>query len=96
MNDVAMMAVAQRPSEEFLSRGKRQFDRLNSESSKIARTTSHKALHPYLIGVAHRIGHLTNYSAISPATTGAPSWTGDRILDWFREQRPFVAALSER
>ncbi len=95
MNDVAMMAVAQRPSEEFLSRGKRQFDRLYSESSKIARIMS-ISVHPYLIGVAHRIGHFDELLSYIAGHDRVLFWTGDRILDWFREQRPFVAALSER
>ena len=87
MNDVAMMAVAQRPSEEFLTRGKRQFDRLYAESGKITRVMS-ISVHPYLIGVAHRIGYFEELLAYIAGHEGVLFLTGERILDWFRDQRP--------
>jgi allantoinase len=94
MNDVAMMAVAQRPSEEFLSRGKRQFDRLYAESSKIVRIMS-VSVHPYLIGVAHRIGYFEELLAYIAGHDNVLFCTGEQIVDWFRGQRPPASATSK-
>ena len=85
MNDVAMMAVAQHASDEFLTRGRRQFDRLFKESASITRIMS-ISLHPYLMGAPHRIGYLEELIDHMTAREGVVFWTGERILDWFHEQ----------
>jgi peptidoglycan/xylan/chitin deacetylase (PgdA/CDA1 family) len=83
LNDVAMMAVAQHASDELLRRGVRQFDRLYKESASITRIMS-ISVHPYLTGVAHRIGYLEELLDYIQARDGVVFWTGDRILDWYK------------
>jgi allantoinase len=84
INDVAMMAVAQHSSAEFLNRGLRQFDRLFDESAEIARIMS-ISIHPYLTGVPHRIGYLEDLLKHIAGRSGAVFLTGSQIVDWYRK-----------
>jgi peptidoglycan/xylan/chitin deacetylase (PgdA/CDA1 family) len=83
LNDVAISAVAQHSSDEMLTRGRRQFDRLYAESAETARVMS-ISLHPYLSGVPHRIGYVEELLDYISGHPGVAFWKGDRILDWFR------------
>lgn len=86
-NDITMMALQQHGAEELLRRGLDQFERLYRESEEITRVMA-ISLHPYITGVAHRIGYLERlYEAIA-AKPGVLFWTGEQILDWYRGQRP--------
>jgi allantoinase len=85
MNDVAMMAVAQHASDEFLKRGIRQFDRLYEESRTITRIMS-ISIHPYLTGAPHRIGYLEELLRYIKGKDGVVFWTGAEILDWYKAQ----------
>jgi hypothetical protein len=82
MNDVAMMAVAEHASDEWLKRGLRQFDRLYAESAEITRVMS-ISVHPYLTGVPHRIGYLEELLDAIRKKDGVVFWTGEQILDWY-------------
>lgn len=82
MNDVAMMAIAQHNSDEWLKRGVRQFERLYAESSGITRVMS-ISVHPYLTGVPHRIGYLEELLDAIRQKEGVVFWTGEQILDWY-------------
>jgi peptidoglycan/xylan/chitin deacetylase (PgdA/CDA1 family) len=86
MNDVSMMAVAQHPSDEWLKRGIRQFDRLYEESLQITRVMA-VSMHPYLSGVAHRIGYVEELLKYIIEKPGVLVWTGEQILDWYLEAR---------
>ncbi len=83
LNDVAISAVAQHSSEEILTRGRRQFDRLYAESTEHTRIMS-ISVHPYLSGVPHRIGYLEELLDYIAGHTGVEFWTGETILDWYR------------
>jgi hypothetical protein len=85
MNDVAMMAVGQHVSSEFLARGKLQFDRLYQESAQVTRIMS-ISVHPYLSGVPHRIGYFEELLDYIRQKEDVLFWTGEQILDWFKEQ----------
>ncbi len=87
MNDVAMMAVAQYPSDEWLKRGIRQFDRLYRESQTSARVMA-ISLHPYLSGVAHRIGYVEELFKYILDKPGVLVWKGEQILDWYLRVGP--------
>ena len=86
MNDVSMMAIAQHPSDEWLKRGIRQFDRLYEESLQITRVMA-VSMHPYLSGVAHRIGYVEELLKYIIEKPGVLVWTGEQILDWYLEAR---------
>jgi hypothetical protein len=83
MNDIAMMALQNHPSEEWLRRGIDQFDRLYSEGENSARIMA-ISVHPYITGVPHRIGYLEKLYEYILQRPGVLMWTGEQILDWYR------------
>jgi allantoinase len=83
MNDIAMMALQNHPSEEWLRRGIDQFDRLYAEGEKSARVMA-ISVHPYITGVPHRIGYLEKLYEYILQRPGVLMWTGEQILDWYR------------
>ena len=87
MNDICMMAVAQHASQEWLDRGIRQFDRLYQESAKSARVMA-ISMHPFLAGVPHRIGYVEEVFKHILNKPDVLFWTGEQILDWYRQVRP--------
>jgi len=82
MNDIAMMVLQNHPSEEWLRRGIEQFERLYAESERITRVMA-ISVHPYITGVAHRIGYLEKLYQHTGRRPGVLHWTGERILDWY-------------
>ena len=85
MNDIAMMALQHHPSEEWLRRGIDQFDRLYAEGESITRVMA-ISVHPYIMGVPHRIGYLEKLYKHITARPGVLLWTGEQILDWYVAQ----------
>jgi len=83
LNDVAISAVAQHSSDEMLTRGRRQFDRLYAESARTTRIMS-ISVHPYLSGAPHRIGYVEELLDYILGHPGVEFWTGEQILDWYR------------
>jgi len=67
--------------------GAAQFDRLYAESvaSGSARVMA-VSVHPYITGVAHRIGWLEKLYAHIASKPGVLMWTGESILDWYLAQ----------
>lgn len=87
INDVSIMAVQQHSSDELLKRGVRQFDHLFRESEHSMRVMA-ISVHPYLTGVPHRIGFLEELYKHIRKHDGVLMWTGEQILDWYREAHP--------
>jgi peptidoglycan/xylan/chitin deacetylase (PgdA/CDA1 family) len=85
MNDIAMMVLQNHPSEEWLRRGIEQFERLYAESERITRVMA-ISVHPYITGVAHRIGYLEKLYHHIGRRPGVLHWTGEQILDWYVAQ----------
>jgi allantoinase len=83
MNDIAMMALQNHPSEEWLRRGIDQFDRLYAEGEKTARVMA-ISVHPYITGAAHRIRYLEKLYEYILQRPGVALWTGEQILDWYK------------
>ena len=86
MNDIAMMALQNHPSEEWLRRGIDHFDRLYAEGEKTARVMA-ISVHPYITGVPHRIGYLEKLYEYILQRPGVVLWTGEQILDWYKKAR---------
>jgi allantoinase len=86
MNDIAMMALQNHPSEEWLRRGIDQFDRLYAEGEKTARVMA-ISVHPYITGAAHRIRYLEKLYEYILQRPGVALWTGEQILDWYKQAR---------
>ena len=83
MNDIPMMALQGHASEEWLRRGKDQFDRLYAESAGITRVMA-ISVHPYITGVAHRIGYLEKLYEHILRKSDVALWTGEQIYQWYR------------
>lgn len=82
-NDIPMMLLQHHASEEWLTRGRDQFDRLYQESADITRVMS-ISLHPYVTGVPHRIGYLERLLEHIRAHDDVAIWTGEQVADWFK------------
>jgi len=87
VNDIPMMALQHHGGDELFVRGAAQFDRLYAESvaSGSARVMA-ISVHPYITGVAHRIGWLEKLYGHIAAQPGVLMWTGEQILDWYLTQ----------
>jgi allantoinase len=83
-NDITVHALQELPSDAFYRRGVDQFERLYQESATITRVMA-ISLHPYITGVAHRIGHLERLYAHIRSRPGVLMWTGGQIYDWYLE-----------
>ncbi len=87
INDSPLFAVQHAPGEEFVRRATAQFDTLYAEGATNARIMP-IALHPYLIGVPHRIGLLDAVLSHIRRHDRVVFWTGEQILDWHRGSIP--------
>ena len=85
LNDITVYALQQHDSEVFLSRGKRQFDRLYAEAEDNARVMA-ISIHPYITGVPHRIGVLEDLLDYVGGHEGTVWMTASEIGDWYRGQ----------
>ena len=85
MNDIAMMQIAHHPSSEWLQRGIDTFDRLWREGSEIPRVMA-ISVHPYISGVPHRIDYVEKLYRYILSREGVAMWTGEQVLDWYRDQ----------
>jgi len=85
-NDIPMMLLQSHASEEWLTRGRDQFDRLYAESAEITRVMS-ISLHPYITGAPHRIGYLEKLLQHIRAHDGVALWRGEEVVDWYKSVR---------
>jgi peptidoglycan/xylan/chitin deacetylase (PgdA/CDA1 family) len=86
MNDIPMMALQHHPSEEWLRRGIDHFDRLHIDGEKTARVMA-ISIHPYITGAPHRIGYLEKLYEYILQRPDVKMWTGEQILDWYKNSR---------
>jgi peptidoglycan/xylan/chitin deacetylase (PgdA/CDA1 family) len=84
-NDITVHALQHLPSDALYRRGIDQFERLYQESAEITRIMA-SSLHPYITGVAHRIGYLERLFEHVLSRAGVLMWTGGQIYDWYAEQ----------
>lgn len=84
-SDITMYVVEHHKSPEMFDRGKDQFDRLYSEGSESPRIMC-IALHPYVIGVPHRIGYLEKLLDYITSHEDVALMKGGEILDWYDSQ----------
>lgn len=91
LNDVVISAIQQMPSDEILRRGRDQFDRLYRDGEAAPRVMA-ISIHPYLTGVPHRIAYLERLYDHILQHEGVLMWTGEQILDWYRDQCPLAGA----
>ena len=88
LNDIPMMLLQQNRSDEMLLRGIDQFERLWAESETIPRVMA-ISVHPYVTGVAHRIGYFEKLLDHIQSRQGVVIQTGEQISNWYRDQIPY-------
>ena len=86
LSDLPMMVVHHHQSQVWLDRVKAQFDRLYKEGADQPRVMS-MSVHPYIMGVPHRIGHFE--AALDHIRSHDDVWfaTGEEIYEWYLENR---------
>ena len=84
-NDVVMSAIQQQPSSEIYDRIMDQFECFYEEGEEHPRILS-VCSHPYLSGVPHRIKYFRKIYEELKDKPGVLFWTGDQIIDWYKEQ----------
>lgn len=82
-NDIAVYALQGHRSDEFLTRGRDQFDRLYAEGADNARVMA-ISIHPYITGVPHRIRYLEELLDYIGGHEGTEWMTASQIGDWYR------------
>ncbi|HTW85842.1 MAG TPA: polysaccharide deacetylase family protein [Candidatus Sulfotelmatobacter sp.] len=83
MNDIVMYGLEKRPDDTLLERGSRHFDRLYRESAAQAKIMS-VSLHPWIIGVPHRIDYLDELLSRARDHAGVIALRASEIADWYR------------
>jgi allantoinase len=84
LNDIPMYVVQHHRSPEMYERGKDHFDTLYREGAESARIMA-IAVHPYIIGVPHRISYFDKLLEYIQSQEGVLLMTGSEILDWYVE-----------
>jgi peptidoglycan/xylan/chitin deacetylase (PgdA/CDA1 family) len=85
MNDITVYALQQHQSDEFLRRGRDQFDRLYRESAHNTRVMA-ISIHPYVTGVPHRIRYLEELLDYVGSHEGVSWMTASEIGDWYTNE----------
>ncbi|MFG1683294.1 polysaccharide deacetylase family protein [Nonomuraea sp. NPDC049269] len=86
-NDVAMMLIQHHPAREYFQRAVDQFDQLYQDSAESARVMA-LVVHPYIMGAPHRLRYFEHVLQHIRAHQDVEFWTGEQILDWYRQARP--------
>jgi len=87
INDIPVILLQAHPAEEFFRRGVAQLDRLWIDSAQSTRIMS-ISVHPYILGVPHRIA---SFERLLDAVLAKPEvrvLTGAQIAHWYAEQIP--------
>jgi peptidoglycan/xylan/chitin deacetylase (PgdA/CDA1 family) len=85
LHDIVLMALQHHPSDMMYQRVMDQFDWLYMESAERPKFMA-IAMHPYLSGVPHRIGHVERTFEEILGKPGVACWDGAKILDWYLAQ----------
>jgi peptidoglycan/xylan/chitin deacetylase (PgdA/CDA1 family) len=85
LNDVPLFVLQHQPPQELVRRLRDTLEVLYAEGAEAPRVMP-IALHPYLMGVAHRLGALDQALAHLRAHPGVVFWRGGEILDWYLDQ----------
>jgi allantoinase len=87
INDIPMMVIQHHESRVLYERTIDQFERLYEEGKDSARVMA-ICVHPYISGVPHRIKYFEKIYEDLATRPGVFFWTGEQILDWYREAAP--------
>jgi len=82
-NDVAMMLIQHHKASEYADRAIDQFEQLRRDAKDSARVMA-VVIHPYIMGVPHRLKYFRKVIEHVRSCQDALLWTGEQILDWYR------------
>lgn len=85
-NDVAMMLIQHHSAREYHDRAMDQFEQLYEDSRESARVMA-LVVHPYIMGVPHRLKWFRKIFERLSARKDVLFWTGEQILDWHRSEK---------
>jgi peptidoglycan/xylan/chitin deacetylase (PgdA/CDA1 family) len=85
LHDIVLMALQHQTSQQMHRRVMDQFETLYAESVERPKIMA-IAMHCYLSGVPHRIGHVRRAFEEVLSKPGVAAWDGARILDWYKKQ----------
>jgi allantoinase len=80
-----MILVQHHSAREYYDRAMDQFEQLYEDSRESARVMA-LVIHPYIMGVPHRLKWFRKVFERISARKDVLFWTGEQILDWHREQ----------
>ena len=86
-NDVAMMLIQHHKASEYYDRAIDQFDQIYEDSAESARIMA-LVVHPYIIGVPHRLKHFRRIFETIRKKPDVAFMTGEAILDWYLSVGP--------
>jgi allantoinase len=81
-HDIVMMMLQGHTSDQMYRRSIDAFEWLYKEAAERAKIMS-ISVHPYISGVAHRIGYVERTFKEILSRPGVACWTGEKILDWY-------------
>jgi allantoinase len=84
-NDVAMMLIQHHKGAEYRDRAIDQFEQLYEDAAGSARVMA-LVVHPYIMGVPHRLRYFREALEHIRAREGVVFWTGEQIADWYAAQ----------
>jgi peptidoglycan/xylan/chitin deacetylase (PgdA/CDA1 family) len=84
LNDIPIYVIQHHRASELFDRAMDEFETLYREGAESARVMC-IAVHPYLTGVAHRIGYFDRIFEQLKARPGVLFMRADEILDWYLE-----------
>jgi peptidoglycan/xylan/chitin deacetylase (PgdA/CDA1 family) len=90
-NDVAMIAVQHHRALEYRDRAIDQFEQLYLDAKESARVMA-LVVHPYLMGVPHRVRYFREALEHISRRPDVLFWTGEQIHDWYVTQSADPAA----
>jgi allantoinase len=86
-NDVAMMLIQHHKASEYRDRAIDQFDQIRADAKDSARVMA-LVVHPYIMGAPHRLRYFREALEHIKSHSDAVFWTGEQILDWYKEASP--------
>lgn len=88
LNDLAMLLIQGHRAAEYADRAIDQFEQLIEDAADGSSRVMCFTMHPYIMGVPHRVKHLRRILQHVCNRPDTVVWTGERILEWYKSVRP--------
>ena len=88
LNDLSMLLIQGHRAAEYADRAIDQFQQLVEDAADGSSRVMCFAMHPYIMGVPHRVKHLRRLLEHICDRSDTLVWTGERILEWYKSVRP--------